>query len=159
MTTGRPAKPSEFEGTLGNRRVVNNAEVSFVNGAPLPPWWYGQDAKATEAWDGAVALLKEAGLLTKMDGPNLAIYAYNVSREEKIGRYLADPSLDSRERGRLTKEYKDACLLVKTMSDSYGFTALSRQKIGGTKPSGEVANIPDGQTHGENVIDQLTGNA
>lgn len=159
MTTGRPPKPSEFENAPGNVAATKKDAVSFLTGAPSKPWWYGEDRRATEAWDGAVLLLREAGLLTTMDGPNLAIYAYNVSREEKIGRYLADPSIDSRERGRLVKEYKDACLLVKAMSDSYGFTALSRQKIGGTKAPSQGVEVSDGDTHGENVLNSLTGNA
>lgn len=159
MTTGRPPKPSEFENAPGNVAATKKDAVSFLTGAPSKPWWYGEDRRATEEWDKIVSGLASAGVLSPLDGTNLATYAFNVSRKEQLERLIASPEFDSRERGRLAKEYKDVFNIVNTLSDKYGFTTLSRQKIGGTKAPSQGVEVSDGDTHGENVLNSLTGNA
>ena len=161
MKPGRPSNPSEFEGTPGNRQAEQSGSTMPAFGEPRKPHWHGKDEIATHTWDTCVEGMRLAGTLSALDAPALSIYAFNTSRAEKLSKFLDPdyPGCDSRERGRLAREYKDAASIVGTYGDKYGFNALSRKKIGSSQPSGQVKDVPDGQTHGESVIGQLTGNA
>lgn len=122
----------------GRHADVLEAHVKPVSDIPPPPSDF--DNRHASKWNEVCGLIKEAGVLAKMDGDAVAMYVQNwfmandawgeISREGFV--------LDGKKNPACTV-YNEAQKTVRQLGESFGFTPRARQslKVQDKKPQGE----------------------
>jgi len=134
---GRRPKPKNLKIAQGNpgKRAINHDEPNPRAEIPEPPKWLEEMGR--KHWYQLVPELRQAGILTIIDGDTLAEYcqlwAYQAREHEFMKRhatkrYGAKP-LDPKERSHLLRTILLVSQQLTRLQSEFGMTPSSRTKI------------------------------